>query len=147
MWETHSNDYRVFSKMVDLFTHSLVLYLPRWRLSQISHPGDIQYVNFLPMCTSVNLIPVGCPLPHCPYPPPPPPPNPILLQTIATLHMTSWRPCWWSRTKASLSSGIHVNSSGKISFVLTPNMAALSRGCKPRIDRRKSPLFPFVTLI
>ena len=78
MWETHSNDYWVFSKMADLFTHSLVLHLPRWQLSQISHPGDIQYVNFLPMCTSVNLIPVGCPLPHCPYPPPPPPqPHPV----------------------------------------------------------------------
>ena len=139
MWETHSNDYWVFSKMADLFTHSLVLHLPRWRLSQISHPG----VNFLPMCTSVSLIPVGCP----PPPQSPPSPHPILLQTIATLHVTSRRPCWWSRTKAFLSSGIHVNSSGKISIVLTPNMAALSRGCKPRIDRRKSPLFPFVTLI
>ena len=29
----------------------------------------------------------------------------------------------------------HVNSSRKYSFVLTPNMAALSRGCKPRILR------------
>ena len=27
----------------------------------------------------------------------------------------------------------HVNSSRKYSFVLTPNMAALSRGCKPRM--------------
>ena len=27
----------------------------------------------------------------------------------------------------------HVNSSRKYSFVLTPDMAALSRGCKPRI--------------
>ena len=27
----------------------------------------------------------------------------------------------------------HVNSSRKYSFVLTPNMAALSRACKPRI--------------
>ena len=27
----------------------------------------------------------------------------------------------------------HVNSSEKKSIVLTPNMAALSRGCKPRI--------------
>ena len=77
MWETHSNDYWVFSKMVDLFTHSLVLYLPRWRLSQISHPGDIQYVNFLPMCTSVSLIPVGCPLPHWHPPPPPTQPHPV----------------------------------------------------------------------
>ena len=30
----------------------------------------------------------------------------------------------------------HVNSSRKYSFVLTPNMAALSRGCKPRIHPR-----------
>ena len=29
----------------------------------------------------------------------------------------------------------HVNSSRKNSIVLTPNMAALSRGCKPRIAR------------
>ena len=31
----------------------------------------------------------------------------------------------------------HVNSSRKYSFVLTPNMAALSRGCKPRTAARK----------
>ena len=29
----------------------------------------------------------------------------------------------------------HVNSSRKYSFILTPNMATLSRGCKPRICR------------
>ena len=29
----------------------------------------------------------------------------------------------------------HVNSSSKYSFALTPNMAALSRGCKPRIPQ------------
>ena len=28
----------------------------------------------------------------------------------------------------------HVNSLRKYSFVLTPNMAALPRGCKPRIE-------------
>ena len=140
MWETHSNDYWVFSKMVDLFAHSLVLYLPRWRLSQISHPGDISVCQFP---TNVHFSKFNsCGLSTTPLPP-----HPILLQTIATLHMTSRRPYCWSRTKAFLSSGIHVNSSGKISIVLTPNMAALSRGCKPRIDRRKSPLFPFVTLI
>ena len=52
---------------------------------------------------------------------------------LAGLHVTSRRPCWWSRTKAFLSSGnklyFHVNSSRKTSIVLTPNMAALSRGC------------------
>ena len=31
----------------------------------------------------------------------------------------------------------HVNSSRKNSVVLTPNMVALSRGCKPRIKRLK----------
>ena len=38
--------------------------------------------------------------------------------SIAGLHVTSRRPCWWPRTKAYLSSGmltpIHVNSSRKI---------------------------------
>ena len=27
-------------------THSLVLHFPSWRLSQISHPGDVQDVKF-----------------------------------------------------------------------------------------------------
>ena len=27
-------------------THSLVLHFPRWRLRQISHPGDFQHVKF-----------------------------------------------------------------------------------------------------
>ena len=62
---------------------------------------------------------------------------------IAGLHVTSRRPCWWSRTKAFLSSALgsklyfHVNSSRKYSFVLTPNMADLSRGCKPRISNNQ----------
>ena len=30
----------------------------------------------------------------------------------------------------------HVNSSRKNYIVLTPNMAALSRGCKPRIEKQ-----------
>ena len=57
--------------------------------------------------------------------------------SIACLHVTSRRPCWWSRTKAFSPLGtklyFHVNSARKYSFVLTPNMAALLRGCKPRI--------------
>ena len=58
---------------------------------------------------------------------------------IAGLHVTSRWPSWWSRTKAILSSGnknFHVNSlkkKTKHSTALTTNMAALSRGCKPRI--------------
>ena len=51
---------------------------------------------------------------------------------IAGLHVTSRRPCWWSVTTEYF----HVNSSRKNSILLTPNMAALSRGCKPRITRR-----------
>ena len=53
---------------------------------------------------------------------------------IAGLHVTSWRPCWWTRTKAFSPLGtkpyFHVNSSRKNSIGLTFNMAALSRGCK-----------------
>ena len=52
--------------------------------------------------------------------------------------MTSRRPCWWSRTKHFSPLGtklyFRVNSSRKSSIALTTNMAALSRGCKPRID-------------
>ena len=42
MWETHPNDYWVFSKMV-------VPHFSRWRLSQISYPGKVQDVKF-PTC-------------------------------------------------------------------------------------------------
>ena len=52
------------------------------------------------------------------------------------LHVTSRRPCWWSRTKVSpLGTKLcfHVNSSRKNSTVPTPNMTALSHGCKPKI--------------
>ena len=59
-------------------------------------------------------------------------------QRIAGLQVTSQRPCWWSRTKhfSPLETKLHfrVNSSRKRSIALTTNMAALSRGCKPRID-------------
>ena len=58
---------------------------------------------------------------------------------IAGLQVTSRRPCWWSRTKASLSAGkwtlFWCKISRRISFVLTTNMAALSRGCNPRIRK------------
>ena len=39
---------------------------------------------------------------------------------------------------------IHVNSSRRNSIVLTPKMAALLRGCKPRIHKRR---FCFITVI
>ena len=62
----------------------------------------------------------------------------INFASIAGLQVTSQRPCWWSRTKAFLSAGkwtlFWCKFRRKISFVLTTNMAALSRGCKPRIQ-------------
>ena len=45
MWETHPNDYDGGPR-ISLITHSLVLHFPRWRLSQILHPGDVQNVKF-----------------------------------------------------------------------------------------------------
>ena len=65
---------------------------------------------------------------------------------IAGLHVTSARPChWWSRTKAFLSSRNQTLfsriSSRKNSLVFTPNLAALSRGCKRRIVRAHCMLF------
>ena len=58
-------------------------------------------------------------------------------EAIAGLHVTSRRPYWRSKTKAFLSSGNLTLFSGKLfkknSVVLTFNLAALSRGCKPRI--------------
>ena len=58
-------------------------------------------------------------------------------EAIAGLHVTSRRPYLRSRTKAFLSSGNSTLFSCKFfkkySIVLTFNMAALSRGCKPRI--------------
>ena len=57
--------------------------------------------------------------------------------TIAGLHVTSRRSRWMSRTKALLSSENLTLFSCKFfqknSVVLSSNMAALSRGCKPRI--------------
>ena len=68
----------------------------------------------------------------------------VLRLIIAGLQVTSRLPCWWSRTKAFLSAGkwtlFWCKFSRKISFVLTTNMAALSRGCKPRIITGNSPL-------
>ena len=59
------------------------------------------------------------------------------IDRIAGLQVTSRRPCWESRTKAFLSAGkwtlLWCKFSRKISFVLTTNLASLSRGCKPRI--------------
>ena len=60
---------------------------------------------------------------------------------VAGLHVTSQQPCWWSRTKAFLSSGNLTPFSCKffqknfycIDYQHTTNMAPLSRGCKPRI--------------
>ena len=51
--------------------------------------------------------------------------------------VTTRQPSWWSRTKVFLSPKIyyHVNSTRKKSTALIPDMAALSRGCKPRIVR------------
>ena len=58
-------------------------------------------------------------------------------EAIVGLHVTSRRPYWRSRTKPFLSPGNLTLFSGKFfkknSIVLTFNMAALSRGCKPRI--------------
>ena len=58
---------------------------------------------------------------------------------IAGLQVTSRRPCWWSRSKAFLSAEKWTlfwwKFNRKISFVLTTNMAPLSRGCTPRTAR------------
>ena len=70
---------------------------------------------------------------------------------FAGLHVTSRRPCWRSRTEAFLSSGqgtkpyFRVNFSRKNYIVLTANMAALSRGCKPRIQSTLSKTNTFGT--
>ena len=56
---------------------------------------------------------------------------------IAGFHVTSRRPCWWSRTKrfSPLWTKLyfHGNYSRKNSVILTPNMATLSSDCKRRI--------------
>ena len=59
---------------------------------------------------------------------------------IAGFHVTSRRPCWWSKTKRFSPLGtklyFHGNYSRKNSVVLTPNMATLSSDCKRRIAIR-----------
>ena len=56
---------------------------------------------------------------------------------IAGLHLTSRRPCRWSRKKVFVSSGNQTLFScslfEKKYIVLIPNIAALSRGCKTRM--------------
>lgn len=48
---------------------------------------------------------------------------------IAGLHVTSGRLCWEPQLY------FHVNSSRKNYILLTPNVAALTRGCIPRIEK------------
>ena len=68
-------------------------------------------------------------------------PPDLEFRAVAGLHVTSQQPCWWSRTKAFLSSGNLTPFSCKffqknfycIDYKHTTNMAALSRGCKQRI--------------
>ena len=65
----------------------------------------------------------------------------LKFRAVAGLHVTSRQPCWRSRTKAFVSSGNLTPFSCKffeknfycIDHQHTTNMAALSRGCKPRI--------------
>ena len=102
--------------------------LPRWLLCKLwKHCLDFILKDCMGSCFRLS-------------PPPPPPPAPVLCFSclIAGLQVTSRRPCWWSRTKGSLSAGkwtlFWCKFSRRISFVLTTNMAALSRGCKPRIS-------------
>ena len=46
MWETHPNDYWVFSKMADFSTLIPGPPLSKMVVSQISQPGDVQDVKF-----------------------------------------------------------------------------------------------------
>ena len=66
--------------------------------------------------------------------------------TTASLQVTSRWPCWLSRTKAFLFSwNLNPFSCKFLGYkfvLLTPNKAALSRGCKPGIDLFA---FPFRT--
>ncbi len=60
-----------------------------------------------------------------------------LFLNIAGLQLTSQRPCWMTGTKRSPPLGTklfyYANSAKTCFIVLSSNMAALSRGCKPRI--------------
>ncbi len=57
---------------------------------------------------------------------------------IAGLQLTSQQPCWMAETKRSPPLGTklfyYANSAKTCFIVLSSNMAALSRGCKPRIS-------------
>ena len=66
MWETHPNDYWVFSKMADLLYHSF----PGPPLSKMATESNFPYTvgtfrmsNSLPTCASLGVIAVGCPPP------------------------------------------------------------------------------------
>ena len=66
MWETHPNDYWVFSKMADLLYHSF----PGPPLSKMATEsnfpctvGTFRMSNSLPTCASLGVIAVGCPPP------------------------------------------------------------------------------------
>ena len=66
MWETHPNDYWVFSKMADLLYHSF----PGPPLSKMATEsnfpctlGTVRMSNSLPTCASLGVIAVGCPPP------------------------------------------------------------------------------------
>ena len=72
MWETHPNDYRVFSKIayfLPLIPWSSTFQDGGW----VKFPtlGTFRMSNSLRTCASLSLIPVSCP-----------PPHPILGQTI-----------------------------------------------------------------
>ena len=68
------------------------------------------------------------------------PPTDMLIgnfELIAGLQLTSLQPCWWTTIKRFPPLGTelfyHANSAKNFLIVLSPNMATLSRGCKPRI--------------
>ena len=57
--------------------------------------------------------------------------------------MTSWQPCWWSKTKIFLSSGnltqFSCTLSEKKNAALTTNMAAMSRGIQTKTKTKSYP--------
>ena len=68
--------------------------------------------------------------------------NVPIIQLIAGLHVNNGSHVGGQEQKLSLPLGtklyFHVNSSRQISIVLTPNIAALLRGCKPRIEQLRA---------
>ena len=61
MWETHPNDYWVFSKMLDLL--SLIPRSPTFQdggWAKFPTLGRFRMSNSLLACTSLSVIPVGC---------------------------------------------------------------------------------------